>query len=171
MTVSMLTTRLSSVITGCGSNETTCSRRSTMSRMRSMNGTTIVNPGLSVRLYRPSRSTTPARACGTMRIVLASTTRTKNATMSNTINTTTTDLLLVDERRRAPDFSYLDPRPRLEHLPVHERQRAPLLATDSYASAVRVHALEHRRLRSDERGRSGAQHGRHVQMRPRDRPE
>ena len=28
MTVSMLTTRLSSVITGCGGNETTCSRRS-----------------------------------------------------------------------------------------------------------------------------------------------
>ena len=49
MTVSMLTTRLSSVITGCGWNETTCSRRSIISRTRSTNGTTIVSPGLSVR--------------------------------------------------------------------------------------------------------------------------
>ncbi len=49
MTESMLTTRLSSVITGCGGNETTCSRRSMVARMRSMKGTTSVSPGESVR--------------------------------------------------------------------------------------------------------------------------
>jgi hypothetical protein len=49
MTVSMLTTRLSSVMTGCGGNETTCSRMSTMSRTRSTNGTTMFTPGVSVR--------------------------------------------------------------------------------------------------------------------------
>ena len=32
MTVSMLTTRLSHVITGCGGNDTTCSRRSMLAR-------------------------------------------------------------------------------------------------------------------------------------------
>src|SRR5919197_378478 len=87
-----------------------------------------------------------------MRTVRASTISTNAATMSNTINATTTDLLLVDERRRAPDFSHLDPRSRLEHLPVHERQRAPLLAADPYTTAVGVHALEHRRLRPHEGG-------------------
>ena len=50
MTVSMLTTRLSSVITGCGGNETTCSRRSISGRSRSTNGTTSARPGVSVRL-------------------------------------------------------------------------------------------------------------------------
>ena len=38
------------VITGWGSNETTCSRRSRSGRMRSTNGTTRARPGVSVRL-------------------------------------------------------------------------------------------------------------------------
>ena len=38
MTESMLTTRLSCVITGCGSNDITCSRRSAAGRTRSTNG-------------------------------------------------------------------------------------------------------------------------------------
>ena len=46
MTESMLTTRLSSVITGCGGNDTTCSRRSISGRSRSMNGTTSARPGV-----------------------------------------------------------------------------------------------------------------------------
>jgi hypothetical protein len=50
MTESMLTTRLSSVITGCGGKETTCSRMSISGRSRSMNGITIVRPASSVRL-------------------------------------------------------------------------------------------------------------------------
>ena len=45
MTVSMLTTRLSSVITGCGSNDTACSRMSCSCRSRSTNGITIASPG------------------------------------------------------------------------------------------------------------------------------
>jgi hypothetical protein len=45
----MLTTRLSSVITGCGWKDTTCSRRSISGRMRSTNGTIIASPGESVR--------------------------------------------------------------------------------------------------------------------------
>jgi hypothetical protein len=50
MTESMWTTRLSSVITDCGSKETTCSRRSSISRMRSTNGIRRVRPASSVRL-------------------------------------------------------------------------------------------------------------------------
>jgi hypothetical protein len=49
-TLSMLTTRLSSVITGWGGNDTTCSRRSISGFTRSMNGMTIESPGVSVRL-------------------------------------------------------------------------------------------------------------------------
>jgi hypothetical protein len=50
MTVSMPTTRLSSVITGCGGNATTCSRRSISGLTRSMNGTISVSPASSVRV-------------------------------------------------------------------------------------------------------------------------
>ena len=48
-TVSMETTRLSSVITGCGGNEATCSRISTRPRIRSTNGTRMLRPGVRVR--------------------------------------------------------------------------------------------------------------------------
>jgi hypothetical protein len=48
-TVSMPTTRLSSVITGWGGNETTCSRRSMSGLSRSMNGMSTLSPGFSVR--------------------------------------------------------------------------------------------------------------------------
>ncbi len=50
MTESIETVRLSSVITGCGGNETTCSRRSISGLTRSMYGTTSANPASSVRL-------------------------------------------------------------------------------------------------------------------------
>ena len=49
MTESMLTTRLSSVITGCGGNDTTCSRRSMSGRSRSTYGTSSDSPAFSVR--------------------------------------------------------------------------------------------------------------------------
>jgi hypothetical protein len=49
MTVSMPTTRLSSVITGWGGKETTCSRRSMSGLTRSTNGMISVSPGSSVR--------------------------------------------------------------------------------------------------------------------------
>src|SRR5689334_10951028 len=40
---------------------------STLLRTESTNGTSKFRPGLSVRLYLPSRSTTSIRCCGTMR--------------------------------------------------------------------------------------------------------
>src|SRR4051812_17634981 len=78
MTVSIETTRLSSVITGCGGKLTTCSRRSIRERTRSTKGGITLRPAVRVSLYLPNRSTMPARACGTMRTVLLST-RTTNS--------------------------------------------------------------------------------------------
>ena len=49
MTVSMATTRLSSVMTFWGGNDTTCSRRSIVYRTLSTNGTMIDRPGPRVR--------------------------------------------------------------------------------------------------------------------------
>ena len=49
MTVSIWITRLSSVITGCGGNETTVSRRSISGLTRSTYGTTSVSPASRVR--------------------------------------------------------------------------------------------------------------------------
>ena len=88
-TVSMCTTRLSSVMTGCGAKETTCSRRSTFARIRSTNGTTVLSPASSVRLYEPSRSTTYARACGTTRTARTSESRATAPTAARTINAIT----------------------------------------------------------------------------------
>ncbi|SHW55116.1 Uncharacterised protein [Mycobacteroides abscessus subsp. abscessus] len=44
----MFTVRLSSVITGCGGKDTTRSRRSTLARIRSTNGTRMVSCPLTV---------------------------------------------------------------------------------------------------------------------------
>ena len=87
-TVSIPTETLSSVITGCGGNVTTCSRKSMRGRTRSMNGMTIVSPGSSVRLYRPNRSTTPARACGMTRTVRAAMNSAKTTSTTATISPT-----------------------------------------------------------------------------------
>ena len=67
LVVSIDTTRLSDVITGCGGKLTTCSRISTLVRTASTNGTNRFRPGFKVRLYLPRRSTTSIRCCGTMR--------------------------------------------------------------------------------------------------------
>src|SRR5689334_19033016 len=117
-----------------------------------MNGTTSASPGVSVREYRPSRSTTPARACGTIRTVRQSVNSTNAATTSTTITATTTSLLFVDERRRALDLRHLAPRPGLEHLIRHVRACRPLLAADPDTAAGGVDALQHDRGRADERG-------------------
>src|SRR5581483_1923556 len=85
MTVSMLTTRLSWVMTGCGGKLTTCSRRSSSGRIRSTNGTSTVNPGEHTRWNRPRRSTMPAVACGTIRMVRAKVTTTTKATTMTAI--------------------------------------------------------------------------------------
>lgn len=87
MTVSMFTTRLSWVITGWGGNGTTCSRRSMRLRMVSMNGTTMLRPALSVRVYRPKRSTMAALACGMTWIVLIRAMKTNTTRMIKTMMT------------------------------------------------------------------------------------
>jgi len=84
----METTRLSSVITGWGGNDTTCSRKSINGRTLSMKGTTTFSPGSSVLWYLPSRSTTPARACGMIRMARKSVTSTKIAMIRMTTLTT-----------------------------------------------------------------------------------
>ena len=59
---------LSFVITACGSKSTTCSFKETLFATRSRIGTLKCNPTPHVSLYPPSRSTTYACACGTIRI-------------------------------------------------------------------------------------------------------
>src|SRR5438045_3896388 len=171
MTVSIETTTLSSVITGWGLNETTCSRRSTISRIRSTKGTTIARPALSVREYRPKRSTTPALAWGTIRIVRARTTTTKSATKRSTISSAIADLLPVDERRGALDLDHLDASSRLVDAILHESARRPLFTADSHAAAVRVDGVQDDRARSDQRGRARAEHRRHPDVAPREWPQ
>src|SRR5919108_566793 len=54
MTVSIPTTRLSSVITGWGGNETTCSRRSSSGFTRSTNGTMNKNTAMTMSAINPA---------------------------------------------------------------------------------------------------------------------
>src|SRR5450755_2851109 len=130
-TVSIATTTLSSVITGWGEKLTTCSRRSISGRTRSINGVTNVNPGSSVRWYRPSRSSTAARACGMIRIVLAAITSATTTSTATTINATTwVSSLWHDERRGAPDLNHFDLPARGDHLLLVIRARRPHLAAD-----------------------------------------
>ncbi len=86
-TVSMDTVRLSSVITGCGGNETTCSRRSIRALIRSRNGTSQTSPALGALLNRPSRSMTAACACGMTFTERKSTTTIRTTTTMATIST------------------------------------------------------------------------------------
>src|SRR6478736_4569969 len=74
-------------MTGCGGKDTTCSRRSSNGSKRSTNGISRVSPGFRVRWYLPSRSTTPARACGMIRTDRTSTIITNTISTSSTIAT------------------------------------------------------------------------------------
>src|SRR3954451_13275462 len=118
MTVSIDTTRLASVITGWGGKLTACSRRSIRYRTLSTNGTTMFRPAGSVSLYLPKRSTTPARACGMIRTVFASSTITKISSSASRIRIAVTGLSYlrrslaelgdrVDVRRGAADLEDL----------------------------------------------------------------
>src|SRR5579859_4836460 len=102
MMVSMLTTRLSFVMTGCGGNETTCSRMSSSLRTRSRNGVSKFSPGCRVRWYRPSRSTTISVACGTMRTDRISTRPTTPTTITST---TTSTRVLIPATVQIPNAS------------------------------------------------------------------
>src|SRR3954453_9426965 len=158
MTVSMPTTRLSSVMTGCGGNETTCSRRSIRGFKRSTNGMISASPGSSVRWKRPRRSTTPARACGTIRTPAAETTSTK---IRMTIRAMTPAVMGCSsfsyERRGALDLDDLDAGARLEDAAVLERPGAPVLALELDHAGVLGGGLEHERLPPHERGGAGPQ--------------
>src|SRR5215212_8589270 len=126
-------TRLSSVMTGCGLNETTCSRRSTRGRTRSTYGSTIRMPRASVT------STTTAITMRTIRVakwVLS---------------------LFVYQRRRAVDLEHLDPRAGLEGVVLVICASAPDLAAELHGAAVAIHAVEHHRRATDEGRRAGAQ--------------
>src|SRR5437868_3719646 len=105
---------------------------------------------------------TPARACGTIRTVRASTNRTSTTTTAMTIQAITTTPSFVDERRCALDLGHLDQLAGLEHLLVGERPRRPHLAADLDPPAGRVDALQNGGLRADERGRTGAHRMRHA---------
>src|SRR3954453_18690667 len=126
MTVSMATTRLSSVITGCGGNDTTCSRRSISGFTRAPKGTISVSPGSGVREWRPSRSTIPARACGTIRTPAAATMNTNRARTIRAIRPAVIRTpSLAPERCRAPDLEHVHPRARLDDFVVVVGARGP----------------------------------------------
>src|SRR6478735_9198565 len=186
----MDTTRLSSVITGCGGKETTCSRRSSNGRSLSTKGIRIVSPGLSVRWYLPRRSTTPARACGMIR-----TDRTKTM-MTNTIRTTSTTAsavppafsikLLIPQmsgcfraggrRRRYRNHCCCAINGRDDHLLACGKYSrggacAPDIAADFHQAAVRGHGLHDDGGFTDEPVYVGPLLGRALlQMRERHRP-
>src|SRR3954470_13843349 len=157
MTVSMPTTRLSSVMTGCGGKETTCSRRSISGLTRATKGTISVSPGSRWREWRRSGSTIPARACGTIRTPAAATMKTNRARMIRTIRPAVMrSLSFAHERGRAPDLEHLDAGSRLDDLVVVVGARRPDLAVELHAA----HALgvgdaldDHRRL-ADQRRRT-----------------
>src|SRR3954454_2252380 len=174
MTVSIPTTRLSSVITGCGGNETTCSRRSSSGLTRSTNGTISGSPGGSVRAARPSRSTIPARACGTIRTPAAAT---MNRNTARTISAIRPAVIAVssfrDERRGAPDLDDLDPLAGLDDVVVVVRAGGPHLAVDAHAADTLVvgDALHHHPGPPHQRRRAGAQPRRLAAVRAGQRPQ
>src|ERR1044071_6342448 len=146
----MFTVRLSWVITGCGGKETTCSRRSIRSRIRSMNGTRNVNPAPAVALYRPRRSITAAVACGTICTALNTATTTTSTTRLTTANTAACICSPVlrlrvplgpghDHRGRARDGHDGDLLARLDHVDAVEGLRRPHGATDLDPTPGAVH--------------------------------
>src|SRR6266508_7034640 len=106
----MDTTRLSEVITGCGRKLTTCSRMSTLVRTASMNGISRFSPGVSVRWYLPSRSTTSIRCCGTTRTDRTNVTTTKRAnTAANVMRKTSSTSIPPHQGGSALDLNDPDP--------------------------------------------------------------
>ena len=64
-----------------------------------MNGTRMLRPGERVLWYRPSRSTTPAVACGMMRIARAIVTITKMMTAITRIQMITVGMIDASSTR------------------------------------------------------------------------
>src|SRR5579884_2034496 len=99
---------------------------------------------------------TPARACGTMRIVRATTSRTRAATAARTMRATMGEASCsVDERRGAVDLCNFDLLARAKRFAFQERSCRPFLAADLHAAAGSVDLLKDERLRADKRSRAG----------------
>ncbi len=131
------------MITGCGGNDTTCSRRSISGRSRSTNGTRIVSPAFE----RPRVAAEPLDDAGARlrhdpdRPRTA--TRTTNAARRRARSCgAIAHLLLVDERGRALDLGDLDAR-RRARAPAPRSTRGPTTPRRrSDPPAVRVDALD-----------------------------
>src|SRR5208337_3673068 len=153
----MLRVRLSSVITGCGGNDTTRSRRSTRARMRSMNGTNKVSCPLTVRLYRPKRSITAASACGISATDLATTMIAKITRAAATtrkaiapcigIPPISPEGLRLLEHHRGGTVDLHDGHllARLVHIGLVERPRRPHLAIQLHLTFVAGDPVKHQR--------------------------
>src|SRR4051812_40691325 len=176
----MLTTRLSDVMTGCGGNDTTCSRRSTLARGRSTNGTRKGRPGSGGGGERPSRSMITALAWGTTRTALAMVDTTKSTSTARTMSAMMPlsipgrSLLARDGALRwdraaeygvgvvggddgggAVDAHDLDVAADLERVPAGRGAGAPHLAADLDPAVVTADGDEHLALGADEGGGAG----------------
>src|ERR1700722_4122274 len=158
----MFSVRLSSVMTGCGGNDTTRSRRSIRARMRSMKGTSRVSCPLTVRLYRPNRSITAASACGISATDLATTTMANITRTTSSTNPATApctgvpfsrsvfrsvfaDRLAVSEyhRRGAVDVHDGDRIARFVDVVVVVGARRPDLAVELHLARVAGNPIKH----------------------------
>src|SRR5215213_10720808 len=107
----------------------------------------------------------PARACGTIRTPDAATMNRNTAiTISAMTPASTRASSFRDERRGAPDLDDLDPLAGVDDLVVVVGPRGPDLTIDPHAADALVvgDALDDHPGLADERGRAGAQLGRHA---------
>src|SRR3954462_11171437 len=124
---------LSLVMTDCGANETTCSRRSVLGNIWSIMGTMNVSPLWAVRWYRPKRCTIPTRLCGTTFTVCARKINTTIITTTTAISENTTltsifDFHALHQRHQAVGVQDPPPRARLYPLIRVHRPGGPKLA-------------------------------------------
>src|ERR671913_229096 len=175
MTESMLTIKLSSVITPCGGNGTTFSRMSMLYRTLSSTGTTRCGPGSSVRWNLPSRSTSPTRCCRMTRTALAMKKITASAMTSATINDAMSTFFLslralplrqctvlgVHHGDGSVDFVNLDLRALLDHHVGDVRTCGPALPVNLDLAPVPVDLRHRDTAASDQLGRRRAVTG-HV---------
>src|SRR5680860_27665 len=130
---------------------------------------TMFSPGWRVFLYLPNRSTMPARACGTIRIVFASTRMTKTRNSANRMRIAPpigTPLSFcsgagpsgpesVDAQhvgRRTLDLYHVNGLADLDAVVLVVGLRGPFLAADLHPAGGAVHQLaQHRRALADQR--------------------
>src|SRR5688572_15443398 len=128
-----------------------------------MNGTSSLRPASSVSWYLPKRSTTPARACGMIFTVFASSTTANNASSATITSTIMRGLRFggrpsglesgdgVDVRRSASDLEHLDRLPRFDGQRVVVRLGRPDLSGQlDPAGRDRGDLLGHEPLHTDQ---------------------